>query len=107
MSELRIDLSTTSDEQLVVLATIYPAEVAEERAKRLAYASYPDLFTALAQLEVDMLKVIESMRQTPAIKAVRGTGVVETLQRCVATAKSLKVPYDRPRLPGATVAEEV
>lgn len=93
---IEIDLTSLSDEQLTAMALIDPSAVKVERERRFAFDSLEEGLTALAQAYVQLSTLLDNKRNTEGTKAVKMTGIVETCERLLATARRFGVPYELP-----------
>lgn len=98
MTSVNIDLSTCSDEQLMMLQQVCPDDVKAERERRNAYATLEDGLNDLVQAGFELEQFLESVKNTAATRAVKDTNVVQIIQRLVARARIENYRIKKPEL---------
>lgn len=96
--EVKVDLSRLDEAQLALMMAIAPEEVRQERFRRAAFSDMSEAMTAVAKLHFDIETFISRTKRTAAVQELEKIGVVEILQRVLATASTTNVPYERPTL---------
>jgi hypothetical protein len=98
---LQIDLSALDSVQLATFAAVSPEfepYVRAERRSRSAYQSWEEGFTDLAQAQLNLDNALQLYKNTAATKAVKDSGIVEIVNRLLARAEVLEIPYKAPVL---------
>ena len=91
---MNVDLICLSDEQLAVLATVFPREVADERSRRAAFSTLEEGFKAFARAILEVAVEIDNLKQTRAVKTILDTGLLNISGRLLETAKREGINYE-------------
>lgn len=95
---LQLDLSTLSNEKLLLLREFAPQDVEKELTRREAFETLSEAFTSLAEAALELENYLESKRQTPAVRDIKKLDVVRTIRRALATAQIQGIPFDYPEI---------
>lgn len=99
MSKMEIDLSTLSDDQLKVLEAINPEGVASERQRRQSYDSMEEGLSDLFQKAADLGARFSALRDSPAAKELKASGILPALTRFQNFAKLSGLSFTEPTVP--------
>ena len=96
---VHIDPKKLSDEQLAALMLIEPDIAREELERRACYETMEEALSDLIQAVVDVRKVVDSIKQTAATRAVKETRILESAEKVCRSARlNFNIHYTDPVL---------
>ena len=97
MTALTIDLTEATDDALSALFLVAPAEVTQERQRRTLYPTIEAGLEAFNASHVHLAAVLDGYRGTPAVTAIRATGIIEVGRRMMLTMNKHGVIWPTPK----------
>jgi hypothetical protein len=100
-TELTLDLSKLSEEQLSLLVAISPEAAKRERMRRSAFVNLTEAFTALAQVGYQLEVFVDLYKKTAATQALLDSRAIEVINRALATAMNEDIAFEMPKMEGS------
>ena len=98
MANVTFDLTTVSDEQLVLFSNMFPEEVLAEIERRSTFETMDEGLTALAAAQLHLETLVSNHGKSSIVQALRQHGVTNTINKVLATARRLGFNFELPEL---------